>query len=501
MYSGESSIVEAPDGNFLAAWNEYRSISGGAGSIGISEIYYALLDRYGDVVKSPTKLADLSGALYYTRDDEPAIAVTPDGHFGVFWYRYQYDQVNDRYNYNMYLTTLDASGAWVSGPTNITNNSLWGTWGDAGIPQYWSPRIAATTDNRFVLSWEKYVFDGNNYLEDIEYAVYSASGSPVKPATQLTNAAQSGSYYYNPGLGALTNNRVIVLYTGDALYYSILDSSGNLVKAETILGNDAYGSDAVQLAGGNILVAWSYWSNTPQIQYALLSGSSYDFVYGPSTLSNPAALTGDSLVSVTKDAAGHGILTWMDADWGFQHNLYYALIGGDGGVLTQPVIFRSSQPGLDEYVMTNYSGYGNTTYSWQPPGVDLSLSTGGDLSGGQAGGGASIGVTYANHSGGTASDVVITATLGISLTYLADSSGVTPTIAGDHLVWQMPDLSFLEKRQFMLQVGLPASATLGDRFPVQVQASCAGADATPADNSDSLQIMVSRQVYLPLLSR
>jgi hypothetical protein len=91
--------------------------------------------------------------------------------------------------------------------------------------------------------------------------------------------------------------------------------------------------------------------------------------------------------------------------------------------------------------------------------------------------------------------------LGISLTYLSDSSGVTPSAAGNQLVWQMPDLSFLERRQFMLYVGVPANAALGDRFPVQVQATCAGVDADPADNSDSLEIMVSRQVYLPLLSR
>jgi hypothetical protein len=97
--------------------------------------------------------------------------------------------------------------------------------------------------------------------------------------------------------------------------------------------------------------------------------------------------------------------------------------------------------------------------------------------------------------------VVITATLGISLTYLSDSSGVTPSAAGNQLVWQMPDLSFLENRQFMLYLGVPASAALGDRFPVQVQAACAGSDATPADNSDSLEIMVSRQVFLPILNR
>ena len=501
VYSGDQAIAEAPNGNFLVVWNAYRSLSGGANSIGVMEIYYVLLNRYGDVVHAPTKLADLSGVQYSTYDYEPVIAVTPDGHMGVFWYRYQYDSATDGFNYNLYLTTLDANGAWVSGPTSVTNNAVWGTWSDANIPRYWSPRIAATTDNRFVLSWRKYLYASNNSLNDIEYAVYSADGKVVKSPAQLTNSAQSGQDYYYPNLASLTNDRVILLYEGDSLFYAILDSSGSLVKTETTLTDYGYDSDAVQLAGGNILVAWSYWANLPQTQYALLSGSSYDLVYGPNTLSNPAALAGDDYVSVTRDAAGRGVLTWMDSGWGFEHNLYYALIDANGSVLTQPVIFRSSQQGLYDYIVSSYNGYGNSTYSWTPPGVDLSLSTGEALSGGQAGGGAPVGITYANHGGGEASGVVITATLGISLTYLSDSSGVAPTAAGNQLVWQMPDLSFLETRRFMLYVGVPANAALGDRFPVQVQASCTGSDATPADNSDSLEIMVSRQVYLPILSR
>jgi hypothetical protein len=69
------------------------------------------------------------------------------------------------------------------------------------------------------------------------------------------------------------------------------------------------------------------------------------------------------------------------------------------------------------------------------------------------------------------------------------------------VVWNMPDLSFLEKKQFGLAIGVPANAYLGDLFPVQLQASCNGNEATPSDNEDSINVMASKQVYLPTLKR
>jgi hypothetical protein len=502
LFPGNLSIVEAPNDNFLTVWDDYRNLSTATGFIGINEIYYALIDRYGDVILPAYKLTDFNNAIYDSSDQDLAVTVTPDGHFGLFWYRYFYDSANDIYNYNVNLAIMDASGHLVSGPINVTNNSTWGSWGDAGIPQYWEPQIAATTDNRFLISWQSQVYNGSDYINDINYAIYDTSGSNIKPPTQLTNAAQSGVYYSSPGLSALAGNRVIVLYSGNSLLYSILDSSGNLIKSETTLSNYSSYPDAVQLSSGNILVAWTNWSNQPKIQYALLSGSSFELIHGPFLLSNPASITGDNHVSVTRDADGHGILTWAEADWDYSYNLYYALVGGDGSVLTQPVIFRSNHQSMDGFIVTNYGGYGNTSYSWMPPdGVDLSLTVGSDPTGGQSGGSALVGVRYANHSAAAVSDVVITATLGISLTYLGDSSGIVPVVAGNQVIWNMPGLSFLEKKQFILSIGVPANASLGDLFPVQLQASCEGNEVTPSDNEDSINIMVSKQVYLPMLKR
>jgi hypothetical protein len=502
LFPGDVAIVQAPNNNFLTVWDDYRNFSTATGYISVSEIYYALTNRYGDVILPAYKLTDFGNAAYYSSDQDPAVAVTRDGHFGLFWYRYFYNSANDTFNYNVYLAILNSSGQPVSGPINITNNSTWGTWDHLDSPQYWEPQIAATTDNRFLISWQSQIYDGSKYIDDIYYAIYNTSGTLIKSPAQLTNAAQSGLYYSQPGLSALADNRVIVLYTGGSLLYSILDSSGNLIKSETSVGNASYYADAVQLSGGNILVAWTYWSNQPKIQYAILSGSSFEPIHGPYLLSNPASISGDQYVSVAKDADGHGILTWAEADWDSSYNLYYALVGGDGSILTQPVIFRSSHQSMDSFIVTNYGGYGNTSYSWEPPeGADISLSAGGDFAGGQAGGSALVGIKYANHSPAAVNNVVITATLGVSLTYQGDSSGIAPVIVGNQVVWNLPGLSFLEKRQLNLYVGVPANASPGELFTVHLQALCDGKDVIPADNEDSINVMVSKQVYLPMVKR
>ena len=71
---------------------------------------------------------------------------------------------------------------------------------------------------------------------------------------------------------------------------------------------------------------------------------------------------------------------------------------------------------------------------------------------------AAIPIQYGNHGATTATTVTLTATLGISLTYTGDTSGVTPTVISDTITtvrWNLPDLAFYGDGQFDLQVRLP----------------------------------------------
>ena len=223
----------------------------------------------------------------------------------------------------------------------------------------------ATTDNRFVLAWRQYMNTSSGSLNDIYYTIRDTGGGVVKPVTQFTSDTPGyDEGYYYPNLAQLTSNRVLFVWYRDSngdIYYAVLDSVGSAVKGATNLST-GYGGwlpDAVQLSNGKIVVAWS-----GSMRFAVLD-SAYNRIAGPTTLSNPAAVTGDAYISVAADDAGHAILTWMDYDWSYRRNLYYALVDSSGNTITPPMIFRTSQA-TDPYIETSYIGYGNTSYSWTP---------------------------------------------------------------------------------------------------------------------------------------
>lgn len=367
------------------------------------------------------------------------------------------------------------------------------------VPQFVEPRIAAATDNRFVLAWQRYENTNDGWVDDIYYTIRNTGGGMVKPVTKFTSDTPGWDEgYYYPNLTQLSGNRVLLVWQRSSdgnIYYAVLDSAGNTVKAETSTGARGWGPDAVQLSNGNTIIAWS-----GSMRFVVLDNA-YNLVAGPTTLSNPAAVTGDAYVSVAADDAGHAILTWMDSDSSYRRNLYYALVGGSGNVLTDPMTFRTSQA-TAPYIKTNYVGYGNTSYSWTPSSdVDGVAAFGASLFGGPPGGNAAVGVHYANHGATTAAGVVLTATLDSNLTYVSDTSGIVPTVNGNDVVWGLPDLDFLDSHDFTLYVQVPSGAAYGTRYPVTLTLTSVGPEANANDNIANAQVMAARQVFLPLICR
>ena len=70
-------------------------------------------------------------------------------------------------------------------------------------------------------------------------------------------------------------------------------------------------------------------------------------------------------------------------------------------------------------------------------------------------------IQVGNQGATRADSVTLTMTLHSNLTYVGDSSNITPTIAGDVVTWQLADLVFLESDSFNIYVDLPDELTLG----------------------------------------
>jgi hypothetical protein len=362
-FGGEMAVSEMPGGNIVYVWDVGRCLDGPC-SIYVSEIEYTILDHSGNTLRPVAKLTDNSGATMHTYDWDPAVAVAPNGRIGVLWYRELYNRAAGESNDNVFIAILDPTGNVAVPATNLTNNAVWGTWDQLDVPWFYSPRIVGTGDNRFLMAWQREHQEVAGWVDNIDYAIDDTDGNSLRSLTQLTTDGASTLHSANP----VSGNRAILTWNrGWDIFYSVLDSAGNAVRGATNLTKNDQGrwaSDAAALPDGKTVVAWTNYDGTfpgrDQLAFGVLN-SSFDLIAGPTPLNNPIAPTGNAYVSAAVDPAGGAVLTWMDYDWSSRRNLYYALVDGTGGVVTSPMIFRSSQTSSTS-MDTSYGGYGNTSY-------------------------------------------------------------------------------------------------------------------------------------------
>ncbi len=491
----EPTIIETIDHNFVHVWMDYYwgQNTGGAA------VYYGLLDHFGQVVKAPAMLSpilDVDG--YYTDQYDFALALAPDGKIGVVWTR-RLSYSDGASNSNIWFAILNPSGTIAYGPVNLTNNDAWGSYSWGNRVELIEPDISASEDNRFFITWEKYVQSAET--EDIYYTIRQSSGAAVVPVTPMTASVPGSSFYYPTAQIALSGNRFFVTYayyhpSGQnyirELLYRVFDTSGGTLTPPSTL--DFYAETAVQLSGGNILLA-GMWDNN-EIRYQIRNGTTYALIYESSALNHPSTTRiGYNSLAVTKDANNRGILTWSDQNHRY---LYYAYVqGSNGALLSGPVISHYS-----DWFSLSYTGSGITTNSWSPAaGIDLVGAFSSGLYGGAPGGLAMLTLQYSNIGAGTAESPELTLTLPAGLTYVGDTSGVTPDLVDSTVVWQLPEMAFGSSEDFVVYLAVDGATPVPSFFDVSLELTSEGVDVNPEDNTDTAQVMVGPQIFLPLLLR
>jgi hypothetical protein len=365
-FSGSTlALAGTSQGGYVYAWEKnYQKPFLGLPTT-YTDIEYALLDKFGGVAKTSTKLTSNINDGQPTRDRFPVVSGALDGKLGVVWVRSVLNASSDIKS-NVYFAILNTDGSLAFGPQNITQNN------DLNVPLFLSPRIAALGDKnnaRFVITWIDQRLQGGEdaQINDIYLAIYATNGNVLKSPASLTQSTAGGLRYFDPTVTEISGARVFLTFTVDDsstsdswIDFMVLDSQGNKIKSETnITGSNGWGPDAVQMESGKILVAWTNGSNN-KISFAVLNDTGFSKLAGPTDLTNPNPRQSD-FVSVTKDGDGRGIITWMDVQ--VNHFLYYALVNDAGNLITSPLFFMVGQ-NLDEpQILTSYAGQGNAPYA------------------------------------------------------------------------------------------------------------------------------------------
>jgi hypothetical protein len=350
-YGFDVAVTKLATGSYLYAWsNAYDN-----GTSYVTDIEYAFLDRNGSLILPVTKLTNNSTATNYVHDSAPSIATAPNGTIGLVWTHYIYNASTSLNNSNIYMATITPSGGLLSGPVNLTKNSVWDDGSLLNARAFFEPTIAGSDDNRFMVSWREEKPSTNE--DNIWYTVLNTSGGTVFPATGLTNDGMS----WAPALNRLSGSKMILTWctSGSGPYYAVLNGNGSIIKGRTSLGDGDFNwsTDATLLPNGKVAIASV---SDAGVQFYVLS-SSYNIESGPAVALTQSSELWDG-ISVTTDASSHIVMTWSS-----DTKLFYALGDSAGAFVTLPMPY-----GTNPTNQLNRNGEGSAPYEVGYP-VDITV--------------------------------------------------------------------------------------------------------------------------------
>lgn len=499
--ANDVAVASMPGLGYAVAWREWDN--------GYA-LYARMTDLTGTARTGKLLVAGVNNPDYEVGHWEPALASSPDGHVAIAWWTRleKWDGSDWLYNENVWLAILDSAGNITKAPTRLTSNNAFGTFGTVGLPFYDSVSIAATANDRFVVAWESQVNQENSYDNDVEYAVFSTSGSVVRGLTRYSDTAErSMGNAWNPVVATINGGQVFLTFGDGEVQYTLLSNDGAILQPQRAIAYSGYQYylDAAPIGGGNVLITWyTFRSQTYNIGYAVLNATTFTLVKEPSEF-NRLSERGEYGAAIAPLAAGGAVITYSGDDDTY---LGAAAVSSNGTVLAQPAIFQRAT--LAELTAGDYfrrSDWANhsaavatlpTTQLKSDPTV-----TSTSLAGGPQGATAGLGINVLNNGLQPATGLVLTADLPDEVGFISSTpapSSIIPASAtgGETITWMLPNLSYLDGGRVLMATTVP-STTVGATWPVQMTLTTTAPQLDPDHGKDTTQLMEMRGIWLPLV--
>ncbi len=466
---------------------------------------YAFVDKNGVLQAAPQTLTTIPAGWF----DALGIAVAPNGSIGLSWVQEQ-ARVSDgrwEYNYNVFLSILNPSGAIILPPTNLTNNTGWGSWWESSAWNfYYDVQIAASLDNRFMVVWAVDEKTEDGWWEsDVLYTIHDTDGQTLRSQTSLGSLTRD-----EPGIPRLASSRnggfLLAYYRGEINLLRLSSDGAITAGPVTIVNVNTSPLALAQISQGRFILV--YYPFT----YVIFSEANLAALAAPTAIHNPFALSDNSNPSIVADAENRVMVTWSERDAGYRPYHFYALIDDSGALLTPPTPWlaaRTPTDGTAPVVLSSNNGYGLArANSFAPTSLtqtDVNIGAPSLTSGPPGGGAAALNIRVGNAGLTTAEGAQVTLELDVALTLLnatpqPNLSDTTSIHNGGIYTWSLPALRHLSQGLILVNVGLPTTP-VGSRYPVRISVTANSPDANPNNNLVVTEVMVAEQVYLPVTQK
>lgn len=379
LYTGSTMGVQGlTPSRFMMYWERNGDRFESGNFVTWTDIEQAVVTDFGQDILNATKITNNAALASPARnyfDTDPVSASTTDGNVAIVWVRRIDRRADAKSNYNIYMAVLDFTDTsqFVKSPFRVTQNDLWGGFGDQNIPKFSSPRITVTPNNRYMVTWTDERLIAGETESNIGIAAYTSNGNTNILSAQHYAGLTSipgDTLYRSPSVYGLADNRILLGYSSfdnsSKIYtpgFAVININGATIHSPNPIPSvEGQYPTALQIPSGVIIFAWTKTATennaitSSQIAYVLINPTSY----AASThleLKTPDGLQSD-YVSIVPDENGNAIFTWLDTD--LERKLYYALVDPSGALITPTMSFYETQ--LSRALLVNQMASGNAFY-------------------------------------------------------------------------------------------------------------------------------------------
>ena len=312
-----SKAIALPGGEWLVTWMSDGQDGDGFG------IFQQRFDRSGNPYWAPEHKVNATVA---GNQDQPTVAVLPDGGWVVAWTSIGQDGSGK----GIYQQRFDRFGVAAS-PTDRLVNAI--TPNDQDIAS-----VTALADGGWVIVWTSKDQDGSGF--GVYQQRYDRTGAAAAPSDRLVNVVTADDQF-DPKTVALPDGGWVIVWTstgqdGDSygVFQQVFDRNGNPASATDTLVNSTtakvqFELSAAALLDGGWVVSWTS-AGVPDGQDGSGSGI-YQQRFLPSQAPKDVKLSGQPVAEAAAAGTVVGALSAVDANLAFGDAVSYTLLDNSGG--------------------------------------------------------------------------------------------------------------------------------------------------------------------------
>jgi hypothetical protein len=258
----------------------------------------------------------------------------------------------------IHYAVLDNNGAVIKGETALTSTNY----------DNYDPSVAVTPDGKVFIAWES----GPEGDDPVAYAILDSSGNILSAQTTITRPDDIDDPTVATSTKDASNNNVVIAWEEedgddgpDQVWFTVLNSAGGTEVTATKVTSTSQDSEEINAAvlpNGNFAIVWEDYDGSDQQIWFTIRGADGSIVKGNTKLTTSNESSDDPSVAATP--GGDIVIIWEESVPDEDESVFYAILNGSGNVVKAIAEVTTSSLDDDDCDVA-IDRNGNMVISWE----------------------------------------------------------------------------------------------------------------------------------------